>query len=37
LFKKEVKFQWNDQECKQSLDTLKQKLFVLPILVFPYW
>jgi hypothetical protein len=36
LLKKEVKFQWNE-ECQQSLDTLKQKLVTVPILVFPDW
>jgi hypothetical protein len=34
--KKEVKFQWNE-ECQQSLDTLKKKLVTAPILVFPDW
>jgi hypothetical protein len=36
LLKKEVKFQWNE-ECQQSLDTLKHKLVTTLILVFPYW
>jgi hypothetical protein len=36
LLKKEVKFQWNE-ECQQSLDTLKKKMVTAPILVFPYW
>jgi hypothetical protein len=36
LLKKEVKFQWNE-ECQQSLDTLKQKLVIASILVFPDW
>jgi hypothetical protein len=34
--KKEDKFQWNEDYHK-GLDTLKQKLVNVPILVFPYW
>jgi hypothetical protein len=34
--KKEVVFQWNE-ECQQSLDTLKHRLVTASILVFPYW
>jgi hypothetical protein len=29
-------FQWT-KECQQSLDTLKQKMVTVPILVFPDW
>ena len=36
LLKKEVKFLWNE-ECQQSLDTLKEKMVTAPILVFPDW
>jgi len=36
LLKKEVKFQWNE-ECQKSLDTFKQKLVTMSILIFPYW
>ena len=36
LLKKEAKFLWNE-ECQQSLDTLKEKMVTTPILVFPYW
>ena len=36
LLKKDIKFQWNE-ECQQSLDTLKEKMVTAPILVFPYW
>ena len=34
LLKKDVKFLWNE-ECQQSLDTLKEKMVTAPILVFP--
>jgi hypothetical protein len=34
LLNKEVNFEWNE-ECQQSLDTLKQKLVTPPIIVFP--
>lgn len=36
LLKKDVTFQWNE-ECLKSLDILKEKMVVAPILVFPYW
>ena len=36
LLKKDVKFLWNE-ECQQSLDTLKEKMVIAPILVFPDW
>jgi hypothetical protein len=36
LLKKEVKFRWNE-ECPKTLDTLKKKLVIAPILIFPYW
>ena len=36
LLKKDVTFLWNE-ECKKSLDTLKEKMVTAPILVFPYW
>jgi len=36
LLKKDVKFLWNE-ECHQSLDTLKEKMVTTPILVFPDW
>jgi hypothetical protein len=36
LLKKEVKFQWND-DCQKGLDTLKHKLVIAPILIFPDW
>ena len=36
LLKKDVKFLWNE-ECQQSLDTLKEKMLTAPILVFPDW
>ena len=36
LLKKEVKFLWNE-ECQQSLDTLKEKMVTAPILVFLDW
>ena len=36
LLKKEVKFLWNE-ECQQSLDTLKEKMVTTPILVFLDW
>ena len=35
LLKKEAKFLWNE-ECQQILDTLKEKMVIAPILVFPY-
>ena len=33
LLKCDVKFEWT-QECQQSLDTLKEKMVIAPILVF---
>jgi hypothetical protein len=36
FLKKEGKFQWNE-DCQKRLDTLKQKLVIEPILIFPYW
>ena len=36
LLKKEVNFQLNE-ECQQSLETLKKKLVTTSILVFPGW
>jgi len=36
LLKKDVKFQWN-YECQQSLDILKEKMVIAPILVLPDW
>jgi hypothetical protein len=36
LLMKEVKFQWND-DCKKGMDTLKQRLVTVSILIFPYW
>ena len=36
LLKKDAKFEWND-ECHQSLDTLKQKMVTMSIFVFPNW
>ena len=35
LLKKYVTFLWNE-ECQKSLDTLKEKMIIVPILVFPY-
>jgi hypothetical protein len=36
MLRKDTKFQWND-ECQHGLDTLKEKMVTVPILVFPYW
>ena len=36
LLKKDVKFLWNE-ECQENLDTLKEKMVIAPILVFPDW
>jgi hypothetical protein len=36
LLRKDTKFQWND-ECQHGLDTLKEKMVTVPILVFPDW
>jgi hypothetical protein len=35
MLKKDTKFQWND-ECQHGMDTLKEKMVIAPILVFPY-
>ena len=35
LLKKDVKFQWT-VACQESLDKLKNKMAIVPILVFPY-
>jgi hypothetical protein len=36
LLKKDYQFSWT-KECQQSFDTLKQKMVITPILVFPNW
>ena len=36
LLKKYFQFGWTN-ECRQSFDTLKQKMVIAPILVFPDW
>lgn len=36
LLKKDVMFYW-DNDCQKSLDTLKEKLVTMPILVSPDW
>jgi hypothetical protein len=36
LLKKEAKFQWNE-DYQKGLDTLKQKLVIVPILIFLDW
>lgn len=36
LLKKDVTFCWND-DCKKSLEILKEKMVTTPILVFPNW
>ena len=36
LLKQDAKFKWT-QECQQSLDILKEKMVIAPILVFPNW
>jgi hypothetical protein len=36
LLRKDTKFQWND-DCQHDLDTLKEKMVTIPILVFPDW
>ena len=34
--KKDIKFEWT-LECQESLDILKEKMVIAPILVFPDW
>lgn len=34
LLKKDVNFQWSE-ECQKSLDVLKEKMVIAPIMVFP--
>jgi hypothetical protein len=36
LLRKDTKFQWND-ECQQVLDTLKENMVTVSILVFLDW
>jgi hypothetical protein len=36
ILKKHCQFHWIE-ECQQSFDTLKQKMVISPILVFPDW
>ena len=36
LLKHDVKYEWNE-ECQKSLDILKEKMVIAPILVFPDW
>eukprot|EP00253_Pinus_taeda_P003898 PITA_03898 len=36
LLKKDVTFCWNN-DCKKSLDILKENMVIVPILVFPNW
>lgn len=36
ILKKDVAFYWND-EFQKSLDMLKEKMVIAPILVFPDW
>ena len=36
LLKKDTKYQWND-ECQKNLDILKEKMVIVPILVFLDW
>ena len=36
LLKHDAKYEWNE-ECQKSLDTLKEKMDIAPILVFPDW
>jgi len=36
LLKKDVTFYWNE-ECQKSLDVLKEKMVIAPILVFSHW
>ena len=36
LLKHDAKYEWTE-ECQKSLDILKEKMVIAPILVFPYW
>jgi hypothetical protein len=36
ILKKDCQFQWTE-ECQQSFNTLKQKMVIAPIMVFPDW
>jgi hypothetical protein len=36
ILRKDKKYQWND-EHQHGLDTLKEKMAIAPILVFPDW
>jgi hypothetical protein len=36
LLRKDTKYQWNDK-CQHGLDTLKENMVIVPILVFPEW
>jgi hypothetical protein len=36
MLRKDTKFQWND-ECQHGLDTLKENMVTVLILVFPDW
>jgi hypothetical protein len=36
LLRKDTKFQWNE-DCQHGLDTLKENMVTMPILVFPDW
>jgi hypothetical protein len=36
MLRKDTKFQWNGK-CQHGLDTLKEKMVTVPILLFPDW
>jgi hypothetical protein len=36
ILKKDYQFHWT-KECQKRFDTLKQKMVIAPILVFPDW
>jgi hypothetical protein len=36
ILKKDYQFHWIE-ECQQNFDTLKQKMVIMPIMVFPDW
>jgi hypothetical protein len=36
ILNKHCQFQWSE-ECQQSIDTLKHKMVIAPILIFPDW